>query len=145
MYLEITSAISTVSFVAGIISHYTIFVRGEWDRHAPLLFHCFITTPVILILSCLTARLNSAATLIIRAWLCYVSSLCLSITVYRLLGHPLRSFPGPLYARLTTSACIKAAAVDRKWHVEVQKMHESYGDFVRISTPLIYIPSLEHG
>lgn len=141
IYVAMHLAILGFGCLAGVLSHAAIFIRGEWDKHAPFLFHYFITAPGLLTCSCLTAGWYSTAILLVRIWLCYVSSICLSIAVYRLSLHPLKRFPGKLLAKLSTLRWIKAAAVDRKWHLEVQKMHNTYGDFVRIS---MFLLALRH-
>ncbi|KAL2004524.1 hypothetical protein VTN00DRAFT_3409 [Thermoascus crustaceus] len=79
------------------------------------------------------------------------SGLVLSISVYRLFFHRLRHFPGPLWAKLSRFYDAALAAKNVQYHVEVAKMHENYGDFIRTgpreicivrksAIPLIYGP-----
>ncbi|KAI0836656.1 cytochrome P450 [Hypoxylon sp. FL0890] len=130
-----------ISCLAGVFSHTMLFIRGEWDKHAPSLFHCFITGPSVLIGSSLATGSYVVTYLLFKIWLCYVSTLCLSITIYRAFFHPLKGFPGRISARFSTLRWMKTAAVDREWHLEVQKMHTAYGDFVRTRPHEISISS----
>lgn len=55
-----------------------------------------------------------------------------SLSVYRLFFHRLRSFPGPFWARLSKFYAVKAGWKRSQWHRELEKLHEQYGDIVRI-------------
>ncbi len=67
-----------------------------------------------------------------------------SILVYRLFFHRLRSFPGPLGAKISRFYTVKLAAKSCQYNLEVAKMHEKYGDFVRTGLdPSIFTPSHE--
>lgn len=71
------------------------------------------------------------------------TGLTLSIAVYRLFFHRLRSFPGPLGARLSRFYTVKLAAKNVQYNVEVAKMHKKYGDFIRTGgTALPYLQLL---
>jgi len=73
------------------------------------------------------------------------TGLTLSIGIYRLFFHRLREFPGPLGAKLSRFYTVKLAAKSVQYNVEVAKMHEKYGDFIRTGrTPLISleVPSI---
>lgn len=59
------------------------------------------------------------------------AGLILSIGVYRLFFHRLRCFPGPFAAKLSRFYAMSKAAEKVQYHLEVAKMHEKYGDFVR--------------
>lgn len=57
--------------------------------------------------------------------------LLLSISVYRLFFHRLRRFPGPLGSKLTQFYNAYLAARDLQYNVEIGKLHDQNGDFVR--------------
>ncbi|ODM14315.1 hypothetical protein SI65_10239 [Aspergillus cristatus] len=57
--------------------------------------------------------------------------LLLSISVYRLFFHRLRHFPGPLGSKLTRFYDAYLAAKDVQYNVEIGKLHDKYGNFVR--------------
>ena len=123
-----------VPAAAGILSHLFIFIRNEHHIQAPYIFRLFLF--LVLFLFVAEARiwaLNTAAqaakasALII---LSYSLSLFTSIILYRIFFHPLRKFPGPIWAR-----------VSKFWHVGkllsqpnfklLDDLHQQYGDFVR--------------
>ena len=96
--------------------------------------------PVVLVLLvfvplCLSALLNlhigtlSGITFTISV---YLGTLGASILFYRLSPfHPLASYPGPLPARISKWWHVWAAA-GGKQHLYLYRMHEKYGDVVRI-------------
>lgn len=53
-----------------------------------------------------------------------------SIAIGRLLR--LRNFPGPIPARLSQFYALSLTAKNNQFHLEVDKLHRQYGDFVRI-------------
>ncbi|KAF4541054.1 Cytochrome p450 [Lasiodiplodia theobromae] len=72
-----------------------------------------------------------------------------SIAIGRLLR--LRNFPGPIPARLSQFYALSLTAKNNQFHLEVDKLHRQYGDFVRIgprhisinrasAIPLVYGP-----
>lgn len=63
----------------------------------------------------------------------FPAGLYTSLVTYRSLFHPLNKFPGPLGSRISNfwlSAHLKDGDAFRK----VQKLHEDYGDFVRVGS-----------
>ena len=54
-----------------------------------------------------------------------------SMSVYRLLLHPLRRFPGPVGAKLSRFYVTAASAKETKYHKVIRGWHEKYGDFIR--------------
>jgi hypothetical protein len=73
------------------------------------------------------------------AFATYLSTLCLSIVAYRLSPmHPLAKYPGPILARVTKlwGAWL---AVNGEAHLVYKKLHEQYGDVVRVGRVLLYI------
>ncbi|KAJ3577828.1 hypothetical protein NPX13_g2742 [Xylaria arbuscula] len=101
-------------FFLGVILHLRLFIRGEWHLSASSIFlaHVFVFTLV------LAKQLVSAfatwygVTLPILAYLCGLS---VSMGVYRLYFHRLRSFPGP-----------RLAALSKLWHVWLSRDSRSY-------------------
>lgn len=63
-----------------------------------------------------------------------------SIGAYRLLFHRLRSFPGPLGAKLSRFYAVSLASKGLQYHLELKKLHEQYGDFVRTGEFVIHTP-----
>ncbi|KAE8414084.1 hypothetical protein BDV36DRAFT_299395 [Aspergillus pseudocaelatus] len=58
-------------------------------------------------------------------------SLISSISIYRLFFHRLHPFPGPVACKLTRFYSAFLAAKNIQYNVELKKLHEQYGDFVR--------------
>jgi hypothetical protein len=54
-----------------------------------------------------------------------------SMSIYRLFFHRLHHFPGPFGAKLTRFYDASLAAKNVQYNVEIRKLHEQYGDFVR--------------
>ncbi|EFQ92355.1 hypothetical protein PTT_10567 [Pyrenophora teres f. teres 0-1] len=82
------------------------------------------------------------------------ATLLASISIYRLLFHRCRRFPGPFAARLSKFYAASLAAKDVQYYKELEKLHHLYGDFVRTgpreisilrksAVPLIYGPHSE--
>ncbi|KIW84310.1 hypothetical protein Z517_03560 [Fonsecaea pedrosoi CBS 271.37] len=55
-----------------------------------------------------------------------------SLVVYRLFLNPLRSFPGPILARLSKGAAVWEA-IDGNTHLWLETLHKQYGDVVRVA------------
>lgn len=55
-----------------------------------------------------------------------------SILIYRGRFHRLHRFPGPFLAKLSRLYALRDAALTNKSHIALQRLHEKYGDFVRV-------------
>ncbi|KAH8822588.1 cytochrome P450 [Flagelloscypha sp. PMI_526] len=62
---------------------------------------------------------------------CFHSGLLVSTIAHRLLFHRLRKFRGPWVAKLTRLYATWNSYPKLKFHLEVNEMHQKYGDFVR--------------
>ena len=126
-----------ITFASGVVLHATVFAgHREWDRHAAniLISSCvlFAATVIAVAVNGNTSWISSFASASILS-ASFVSGLLSSMTVYRLLLHPLKSFPGPLIARITSLWVIKQNYPDLDLYVKMRSLHDRYGDFVRIS------------
>ncbi|KAJ5348692.1 uncharacterized protein N7506_001945 [Penicillium brevicompactum] len=54
-----------------------------------------------------------------------------SIGIYRLFFHRVRRFPGPVLSKLSRFYDAYLAGKDVQYNVEIEKLHETYGDFIR--------------
>ena len=63
----------------------------------------------------------------------YLAGLYTSLITYRSLLHPLNKFPGPFGARIS-NFWLSAQLKDGNAFRTVQKLHEKYGDFVRVGS-----------
>ncbi|KAH6879524.1 benzoate 4-monooxygenase cytochrome P450 [Thelonectria olida] len=127
-----------VCFPIGIILHLSLFRHGEWDLYTTKLVVALAATQALLTyylmhyqndgpvlpLQALTAASKFVFTL--------MTGVFSSILVYRMAFHRLNTFPGPFVARLSnlfgTSLWLKNYQV----YNEIQKLHNKYGDYVRV-------------
>ena len=137
---------ATSGFVLGVASHLQVFKRGEWERHAPTLAAVFSGALVLspLVPLCIafagvgqvpeSVRQPVVEAFVTAAafWIAYFLGLFGSIVRYRLWSHPLKSFPGPTWAKITGFWSIKASVPGFKFPRRVQELHRVHGDFVRI-------------
>lgn len=122
----------TVATIAGLLAHRIVFIHGEWHLKAPTVVVIHLISGCLLYANHLFGHGSPRASLFQTIYLatCYLSALFTSITVYRLIFHRLKYFPGP-----------KLAAVSKLWHVwkcrdsrghlVLEAWHEKYGEFVR--------------
>ncbi|KAI1371223.1 cytochrome P450 monooxygenase-like protein [Hypoxylon crocopeplum] len=124
--------LALAGFVAGVVAHHGIFIRGEWHMRIPqvIIGHILLT---IFVFYSLVGHYSSLGVTIFALGSicsCYFLSLFTSMAIYRLFFHAISSFPGP-----------KLAAVTKLWHVFhildstnykfLQELHTEYGPFVR--------------
>ncbi|KAF2146894.1 uncharacterized protein K452DRAFT_242083 [Aplosporella prunicola CBS 121167] len=132
--------------VAGVTSHMGLFVHGEWERYAErLAMTALFGPPVLLAGLAFIQGLSMFWALIITIEMTtgFYVGLYGSMAIYRLFFHSLRSFPGPVRARLTSFWSMRESVQDFKWYLKVQKLHEEYGDFVRIRPREISIANVD--
>jgi hypothetical protein len=127
--------IYVLAFLTGIFLHVMFFSRYEWDRHTPsivLSAYAFYTTTLALlsIVGGFSFGQCVVETLVLGAAL--FSGIFGSINTYRLFLHPLKSFPGPLAARVTSLWIVRENIPDLKFYVKLRSLHNQYGDFVRV-------------
>lgn len=132
MSLLVSPAIAGLAVAAGLAAHLAVFIRGEWHMWAPhiVMFHSLLVAAAYLLLAQQEVAL-SAARLVLEAFAAYSCGLFGSMTVYRVMFHSLRSFPGP-----------RMASMSKLWHVYqnlnsrnyelLDKVYRDYGEFVRI-------------
>jgi hypothetical protein len=127
----------TIAFAAGVLLHATVFAKHfELDRHASsiLISACVLfaaTVIAIANLENLTWDLSAVSACAISAF--FLGGLLGSVTVYRLLLHPLRSFPGPKAARVSSIWVVQQNIPHLNLYVKLRSLHDQHGDFVRIS------------
>ncbi|PLB38295.1 cytochrome P450 [Aspergillus candidus] len=110
-----------VAILSGVLAHQVVFIQGEWHLRGAsvIMTHIALTT-------CLYAVRDRPGVLIFL----YLSSLFLSISIYRLFFHRLRHFPGPKLAALTKLWHVWKCR-DSRGHLVVDEWHKTYGTFVR--------------
>jgi tryprostatin B 6-hydroxylase len=121
--------------LSGVFLHSIVFSRHEWDRHAPrILYSIYISYATIVVLLATTCGFSFSQSLAETPLLgaALLGGLVSSMLTYRLFLHPLKSFPGPLCARLTSFWIIKQNVPHLNLYVKLRSLHDEYGDFVRI-------------
>jgi hypothetical protein len=119
------------AFLLGVLAHRLIFAYGEWHLQATtvLKVHFLMWTLIVLAQSSYMISLTALRTSSLLA-LAYTTGLFGSMTIYRILFHSLREYPGPFLARVTklwhTMHCL-----DSKNHLLMERLRRKYGDFVR--------------
>lgn len=133
-----TIKLLVVSALSGVASHIVFFIHGELDSIARQILFGLLFTPasILAIFFSLGIPFLQASATTATIWGSFLSGLTTSIIAYRWFFHPLRKFPGPAMARTTKWWGAMKAANSYQHHYEVQKLHDKYGDFVRIGESL---------
>lgn len=119
----------------GALSHWTYFIHGEHHHRLLLYFGLSVITPLAIVVfeTCISAVPVSTRQAFIDAFILkftYLTSLFLSILIYRLYFHPLRHFPGPKAMALSKWGHVfRSRKLDN--HHQMDRLRRDYGDFVR--------------
>ncbi|KAH6988520.1 benzoate 4-monooxygenase cytochrome P450 [Ilyonectria destructans] len=129
--------IYTTAFLLGIFLHVGLFRVGEWDLFVPQLLLISTTLYSALIYcyvfySPLGPDLWVPVVTASKLFSILIAGIYTSIATYRLLFHPLRRFPGPFLAGLTSLYPVWLLVRKLHMYSEVQQLHEKYGDIVRL-------------
>ncbi|KAH6876594.1 cytochrome P450, partial [Thelonectria olida] len=129
--LEVTAA---ASFVGGIATHIVIRPHEIDSKAWAILFSYFAALAHLLLSYVLLCEFSAGQALLRTIVVSNAFNLGLvgSILTYRALFHRLRRFPGPFPAKLSRFYAMKNAAKSLRANEEIQKLHEKYGDFVRV-------------
>ncbi|KAK7427043.1 hypothetical protein QQZ08_006470 [Neonectria magnoliae] len=132
-FYSILPLTAEVSFLAGIVAHLAIRPI-EIDSRAWTLFFSYLGVVTALLLTYAQACGFRFVEALFRTGL--VSSafnlgLISSILLYRAIFHRLHHFPGPFLAKLSRFYAMKNA-INLKANEDIQRLHEQYGDFVRV-------------
>ncbi len=116
-------------FGLGVAVHLGLFIRGEWHLRAPTIFLGHVLVFALLFAKQLVSAFSIWYGVALPS-LVYLCGLFVSMAVYRLFFHRLRSFPGP-----------RLGALSKLWHVwlcrnsqnhlVLEDWHQKYGTFVR--------------
>lgn len=131
---------ATTGFILGVTSHLQVFKAGEWERYTPTVAAAYAGTAALspLVPLCIAGakhtHLHVYEALLFAAafWISYFLGLFGSVVRYRVWSHRLKSFPGPVWAKITGFWSISASVPSFQFHRRVQELHREYGDFVRI-------------
>ncbi len=138
---SITPILLATGVASGVALH-QVFKRVEIDGHPALVLGIFAGALFCLaiILPNLSVQYESFWSALSVAWLtvsCAVISLLANILIYRAFFHPLNNFPGPFGAKLSKFWALRQVVKSKfRWYQVSQKLHEQYGDYVRIGKEL---------
>ncbi|PLB48736.1 cytochrome P450 monooxygenase [Aspergillus steynii IBT 23096] len=131
MLLETSHKLLALGGISGVSAQVLVYRYGEWDVKAPALFVSYASLLLGAVVVEFVAGQNVAP--LASIVLCHVAGIYLSMLVYRAFYHPLAKFPGPFLARLSNFYVTALSAKKLQLYNEVQKLHEQYGDIVRIA------------
>lgn len=119
----------SLAVLAGLTSHLTIFIRGEWHTTAPtlLVFYLMLCSCYLALETIISSQYDLQYLLILAA---HFGSILASMTIYRTMLHRLNGFPGPFLAKIT-KLWHAAHLFDSKNHLLLGRLHQQYGNFVR--------------
>ncbi|KAF5592963.1 pisatin demethylase cytochrome P450 [Fusarium subglutinans] len=128
--------------LSGILAHILIFRNGEWDLYTTKILQGLLIVFGLLVLSFKRLGATEAgspysflesviASMYMVSFL--VSGTFFSIFIYRIsLFHRLSKFPGPFMARVSNLYLTKRSVASFQLYREIQDLHRSYGDIVRV-------------
>lgn len=126
---------AVISLLAGIATHHIVFRPFEIDGYAWHLFFISLGAILMLTISYIHTAGYGIIVSLFRTLLvtcAYNSGTLISILIYRAFFHPLNRYPGPFLAKLSRFYAMKNAAKNVKAYEDIQKLHQEYGDIVRV-------------
>ncbi|KAJ0414382.1 cytochrome P450 [Aspergillus carlsbadensis] len=120
------------AWLAGIFSHIIYFRKGEHHLHGVLYLKLLLIAIAsgTGLLSYRQGAAWKAFTIVISLTGAYLLGLYGSLLIYRVSLHPLRKFPGPFAARLS-SAWMTTQLQNNNQHIKLLELHNKYGPFIR--------------
>lgn len=121
---------------AGVATHLGYFNRGEHHLYVVKYLQTFLavfTTSVAFLVYVHGEALMQAFVTVATFTGFYLGGLYISLVIYRTIFHPLNKFAGPFGARIS-GLWLSVQVRDRTGHKKIFKLHEEYGEFVRIGS-----------
>lgn len=123
-----------LTFLAGVSVHQLFLRHGEWNLHGPAFLATAVAAwwPLFIVHTARSQDPFAAFVFALKVTWSGIAGIFLSMTVYRLLFHRLRSFPGPLGAKVTSWWA--STLHGPRWHffLGMSGLHKQYGDYVRV-------------
>lgn len=118
------------------LSTHAVLAQGEPDYQAYLYvtgwFFVYISIGSLLLAAGNVDTLSQALSLAWQPFKLYFGTLLTSIVIYRAFFHRLRHYPGPFMARITNFYNVAITTPKVRYFIEVEKIHQKYGDYVRL-------------
>ena len=122
-----------IATALGIISHLSIFIRGEWHMQAPTLVKIHaLFAGLIFVFGYSFSKLDLYASFIVTSYISisYSTGLFTSILIYRKFFHRLRGFPGPWAAGATKFWHVWQCRTGQN-HLVIENLRKQYGNIIR--------------
>ena len=124
--------------LSGISLHHLLFRHGEWDTKSWNIVLSYLCATLIGGAYLLHSPITRNGSVVISAFDVFLFigyhflGIVGCILVHRGLFHRLSRFPGPLGARLSTLYLTIQTCKRMKIHQDVHRLHQQYGDYVRV-------------
>ncbi|KAJ5656226.1 hypothetical protein N7507_008176 [Penicillium longicatenatum] len=118
----------------GVLSHVSIFRSLPVEEYLDNLLILYVTTTVAIGVAYLSITDLSFIQALFRVGVItsgFNTGLASSIGVYRLFFHRLHRFPGPTLSKLSRFYDAYLAGKNVQYNVELERLHKTYGDFIR--------------
>ncbi|KAK2791469.1 hypothetical protein FQN53_002578 [Emmonsiellopsis sp. PD_33] len=120
--------------LSGASLHIIAYRVGEWDTSGLSLF---VWYSIATFIATVHTQLALSLGLLPSTWpleftIAHIAAIYASMLLYRACFHCLHKFPGPFLARLSNVYGMMLSAKNRQYYDELQKLHQQYGDYVRI-------------
>ena len=130
----------------GLLSHVSLFhTNFPVEDYLFILLALYVVAVLSTAYAYLTLTQFSVAQALLRVILissAFNTGLISSIGIYRLFFHRLHHFPGPVGAKISRFYNAYLAGKDLQYNVEIARLHQEYGDFIRTGNPpLVTYPS----
>jgi cytochrome P450 len=115
----------------------TILIHAASQYHEPpanivLVFFIFLAPALVLSLKGIwNVSTQDAIWAVAQIYTVFITTMLLSIAVYRIFFHRIRHFPGALSCKLSMWSWLITDWIGTR-HYKIQKMHQRWGDYVRI-------------
>ncbi|KAI9791595.1 MAG: hypothetical protein M1816_003681 [Peltula sp. TS41687] len=120
----------------GVASHLGYFHHGEHHMYGLRyiqLFFTFCAVATVVLVQAGNRPIGEACVNAFTLVACYLAGVYTSLLTYRVFFSPLKRFPGPYAARLS-SLWWSAQLTDHDAYKKVLSLHQKHGDFVRIGS-----------
>ncbi|KAE8165150.1 cytochrome P450 monooxygenase [Aspergillus tamarii] len=137
MFLRSLGVLPVLAGLSGVSVHHLLYRHGEWDLKGVDMVVCYIILTLGLIALQYSSILPPIEVLQRPNWAWdivtyHILGVYTSMLLYRAVFHRLNRFPGPFLARLSNFYVTSLTAKKLHLYEEIERLHEKYGDYVRI-------------